>query len=112
LYKWSNLSTLKFVSLIFDCIYHIMSAINLALSTILSSREGIVSSSSGLHSICPIYARFKPAAAPLWSKVEVILMFLKQIGLNLKVCSNNFISCLMSSDSMNLSVFFEKGSLA
>ncbi len=84
-----------------------MSAINLDFSTILSRREGIVSSSSGLQRIWPIYDRFNPAFAPLFKSKLLILKFLRQIGLNLKVSSSFLISLMISIDSMKCKDFLE-----
>lgn len=100
---------LRLESVTLLCIFTIISAINLALSTILSNKDGCVSSSSGLHNIYPIYARFRPAKAPLYNSKLLILMFLKQIGLNLKVLSSSLISSIMSIYSIKASDLFEKG---
>jgi len=89
-----------------------MSAISLAFSTILSSREGNVSSSSGLHRIYPIYASVNPAAAPLCKRVVLIRILRRHIGLNLKDFSRILISFLMSIDSMYLRDLVENGSSA
>ena len=103
---------LKLKSLILVCLLTMMSAIKRALSTILSSREGTESSSSGLHNIYPICSRFKPAFALFWSKVELILMFRRHIGLKLKVRSSIEISFIMSICSMYARDAFENGLLA
>lgn len=68
-----------------------------------------MSSSSGLHKIYPIYDKVRPAKAPLYSSREDILMFLKQIGRNLKVVSSNFISSIISIYSINFMVLPENG---
>lgn len=103
---------LKFVSLILEVIYHIISAINLDLFTIFSKIDGSDSSSSGLHKNSPIYASVKPDRAAFYSRVPVILIFLRQISLNLKVFSRSLISFFIFNDLMNFKVFSEKGSLA
>lgn len=89
-----------------------MSAISLALSMILSKSEGMLSSSSGLHNICPICAKFKLAFAAFLSKVEVILKFLRHIGLNLKVFSRNLMSSSILRLLMYSSDFLENDSSA
>jgi hypothetical protein len=71
-----------------------------------------VSSSSGLHNIYPIYARFNPAYAPLYKRVLLILIFLKHIGLNLKDYSRISISFIISIDSIYCIDLLENGSSA
>ena len=51
----------------------------LALRTIYSKIEDYSSSSSGLHRICPIYAKVRPASAPFYKRVAEILMFLSEL---------------------------------
>lgn len=100
---------LRVESLILVCMVAFMLAQVLALLTIYSRIEGYSSSSSGLHRISPIYWRVSPASAPIFKRVEEILMFLKHLGRNLKVFSSFLISAMISMFLMYSSDLLEKG---
>lgn len=86
----------RFESLILVSTWAIIFAHILALLTICSSKDGSVSSSSGLQRIYPISLRVKPAAAPFFSNVHEILIFRRHFDLNLNVCSSILMSAIMS----------------
>jgi hypothetical protein len=91
----SSRSSLLFISMVLNLpstnlpyILNIISVISLALSTIFSNKLGKDSSSSGRQSIYPICSKVRPCLAALFSRVEEMRMFLRQIGRNRKVASN------------------------
>lgn len=66
--------------------------------TRVSKIESYSSSSSGLQSICPIYAKFRPSFAPTFRRVHEIRMLRRQTGLKGRHFSSNFISLSMLID--------------